>query len=82
MSRQFRTNLSALLCVLIVATGCHTLQPFYFQEDGDLSHYLDHVTDLEYPDVVTASLAEVEYAQGERRCDDETDQEANTATNP
>lgn len=63
MSRQMKSSLSVLLIALVVATGCHPTQPFYLQEDGDLSHYLDKVTDLEYPDVCAASLAEVTYAQ-------------------
>jgi outer membrane protein TolC len=75
MSRQFRTRLSSLLCVLIVAAGCHPTQPFYFHEDGDLSHYLNHVTDLEYADVCQASLAEVEYAQDPRTLSDPHDGE-------
>jgi outer membrane protein TolC len=75
MSRQFRTRLSALLCVLIVAAGCHPTQPFYVHEDGDLSHYLDHVTDLEYADVCQASLAEVEYAQAPNTLSDPHDGE-------
>ncbi len=56
MSRQSSTHLAFLLIALTVFTGCHPTQPFYFHEDGDLSHYLDHATDLEYPDVDTASL--------------------------
>ena len=29
----------------------HATQPFFFKEDGDLSHYMDVATDIEYPDV-------------------------------
>ncbi len=32
-------------------------------EDGDLSHYLDTATDIEYPDVEQAQLAEVQHAR-------------------
>ena len=63
MSRQTKSSLSVLLIALVVATGCHPTQPFYLEEDGDLSHYLDKVTELEYPDVCAASLAEVTYAE-------------------
>ena len=37
-------------------------QPFYLFEDGDLSHYLDVATEIDYPDVEEASLADVEGA--------------------
>ncbi|MGE0757000.1 MAG: TolC family protein [Pirellulaceae bacterium] len=60
MTRQFQKHLSLLLVVLTIATGCHPTQPFYFHEDGDLSHYLDRVTDLESPDVYEPRLAEVD----------------------
>jgi len=56
MSRQSSTHVAFLLIVLTALTGCHPTQPFFFHEDGDLSHYLDHATDREYPDVATATL--------------------------
>lgn len=59
MSLHTRSCLSVLLITMIFMTGCHPTQPFYLEEDGDLSHYLDKVQDLEYPDVAKASLAEV-----------------------
>lgn len=34
------------------------MQPFYFHNDGDLSHYLDHMQAIEYPDVEQAHLPE------------------------
>ena len=39
------------------------MQPFYFLEDGDLSHYVDVSTDIEYPDVEEPLLDEVTQAQ-------------------
>jgi len=45
--------------LLVAAVGCTPQQPFFFCEDGDLSHYLDKATEIEYPDVETASLDEV-----------------------
>jgi outer membrane protein TolC len=52
---QFRTR--CLLAVLaVVSSGCHPIQPHYLHEDGDLSHYLDVATDIEYPDVDTPSF--------------------------
>lgn len=48
----------ATLCVM----GCRPQQPFFLHEDGDLSHYVDKATQIEYPDVETESLSEVEKA--------------------
>lgn len=65
MNRQYRSNISLALCVLLLASGCQPTQPFFFQEDGkllgpgDLSHYMDIATDIEYPDVHEPSLDEV-----------------------
>ncbi len=47
---------------LMVASGCHPTQPFYYHEDGDLSHYIDRATQLEYPDVEETPLEEVTQA--------------------
>lgn len=59
MHRQTRTFWSIILCGSLLATGCTPTQPFYFMEDGDLSHYLDVATQIEYPDVEEPSLDEV-----------------------
>ena len=49
--------LSALLSfVALWATGCSPTQPFYFHEDGDLSHYVGMATNIEYPDSKTCSI--------------------------
>ena len=56
MSRQVIRFWSLALCWVVICTGCHPIQPFYFHEDGDLSHYLDVATTLETPDVETNSL--------------------------
>ncbi|MAN06136.1 MAG: hypothetical protein CMJ56_04600 [Planctomycetaceae bacterium] len=37
-------------CMAIAASGCAPRQPFYFFEDGDLSHYVGAVQKIEYPD--------------------------------
>ncbi len=47
---------------LMISTGCHPTQPFYYHEDGDLSHYLDRATQLEYPEVQETPLEEVTHA--------------------
>ena len=59
MNRSFRKLLSLVLSATVLVSGCSPTQPFYFKEDGDLSHYLDVATDLEYPDVEEPSLEEV-----------------------
>ncbi len=59
---------SLTLCVLLLTSGCKPIQPFFFQEDGnllgkgDLSHYMDIATDIEYPDVDACSIDEVQLA--------------------
>lgn len=59
MDRQFRDKLCILLAAAMTATGCAPTQPFYFMEDGDLSHYVDVATEIEYPDVEEPMLDEV-----------------------
>jgi outer membrane protein TolC len=62
MSRRVHTIWAILTSVTIASTGCHPQQPFYFHEDGDLSHYVDVATEIEYPDVCTQPLDEVTHA--------------------
>jgi len=68
MNGQIRLSTSLLLCALMLVSGCKPTQPFFFQEDGnllgpgDLSHYMDIATDIEYPDVEACSLDEVHSA--------------------
>ena len=65
MNRQIRSFTSLALCLLTLASGCAPKQPFFFSEDGkmfgkgDLSHYMDVATQIEYPDVDEPSLDEV-----------------------
>jgi outer membrane protein TolC len=59
MLRHYRSTLSLVLAAAVLATGCKPMQPFYLKEDGDLSHYLDVATQIEYPDVETQPLDEV-----------------------
>ncbi|MCA9174501.1 MAG: hypothetical protein KDB14_08445 [Planctomycetales bacterium] len=47
------------MLLLAAVTGCHPTQPFYFQNDGDLSSYLDAATQIEYPDVEHSTSPEV-----------------------
>jgi outer membrane protein TolC len=59
MSRQLQQALAWAMITLTVLTGCHPTKPFYINEDGDLSHYLDVATDIEFADVHECSLDEV-----------------------
>jgi outer membrane protein TolC len=58
LSRRFLA-LAFLATAAVLTTGCSPTQPFYFFEDGDLSHYVGMATNIEYPDVKTCSLQEV-----------------------
>lgn len=58
MSRHCRAFWSILLSFLTL-TGCTPSRTFYFHEDGDLSYYKGMATDIEYPDIESATLADV-----------------------
>jgi outer membrane protein TolC len=46
--------------LLVAATGCQPQQPFYFSHKApNPAHYVNTATEIEYPDVETASLDEV-----------------------
>ncbi|MHB8952481.1 MAG: TolC family protein [Pirellulaceae bacterium] len=63
MNRPMHRLVALLLIMLLTATGCSPTQPFYLHEDGDLSHYVATVTELENPDVTQISLEEVTQAR-------------------
>jgi len=63
MSRRVVKTWAVLLSILMLASGCHPMQPHYFLEDGDLSHYLDVATHIEEPDVHQAPLEEAAAAK-------------------
>ena len=48
---------------MVLITGCGPSQPFYFFDDGDMSHYKGVAIQVEYPDTDPDRLAEVEGAQ-------------------
>lgn len=60
MKRQLHALLAVWTSLAIVVSGCAPTQPYFFFEDGDLSHYVGMATNIEHPDVQTATLAEVE----------------------
>ncbi len=62
MNRRVHSVWTVFASAMIALAGCRPQQPLYFHENSDLSHYLNVATDLEYPDVKTTTLAEVEEA--------------------
>ena len=58
MPRRLRQLWVLLTCLSLLAGGCAPRQPFYFFEDGDLSHYVGAVQKIEYPDSDQAPLDE------------------------
>ncbi|MDZ7620476.1 MAG: hypothetical protein U1E05_26025, partial [Patescibacteria group bacterium] len=55
-------RLALLAATVAVVPGCMPQQPFYLFEDGDLSHYVNRATEIEYPDVDPLTLGEVDGA--------------------
>jgi hypothetical protein len=62
--------LSAALPIFI---GCHPQQPFYFGEDGDLSHYKGVATEIEYPDTQNPISPEADQASHPFSLENRTD---------
>lgn len=52
-----------LLFIFVLMTGCYPSQPMYLRDTGDLSYYLNQATEIEYPDVQTTRLNEVEHSR-------------------
>jgi outer membrane protein TolC len=61
MSQPYRKFWSLVLIASVLASGCKPQQPFYCK-DGNLSHYLDVATEIDYPDVEQPRLDEVNCA--------------------
>ena len=58
MNSLLRQLWAAATGIAIVASGCAPRQPFYFFEDGDLSHYVGAIQKIEYPDTCQEPLDE------------------------
>lgn len=58
MSKKIFRLVVSLQIGLVFLTGCHPTQPFYVGETGDLAHYIDTATRIEYPDLKCDSLPE------------------------
>ena len=46
----------------MLATGCTPTKPIYLNDTGNLTHFIDQATAIEYPDLETRTLDEVEQA--------------------
>ncbi|MBS0210671.1 MAG: TolC family protein [Planctomycetes bacterium] len=53
----------SIMLLAALAQGCSPSRPFYFRDDGDMSHYLGVATKVEYPDTKTDTLLEVTRSQ-------------------
>ena len=62
MSRQSPLLIAAFAACFIILAGCQPQQPFYFHEDPELSHYKGVATEIEYPDVDSCTLGDVQGA--------------------
>ena len=51
--------LAWIASVVLLTVGCTPSTPIYINDSGALNHYVDRATTIEYPDVSTASLDEV-----------------------
>lgn len=51
-----------VLAMLQWMIGCQPQQPMYLFEDGDLSHYIDKATEIEYPDIEVCTLPDAKDA--------------------
>jgi outer membrane protein TolC len=62
MSRQYPLLIAAIAACFIILAGCQPQQPFYFHEDPELTHYKGVATEIEYPDVDSCTLGDVQGA--------------------
>ncbi len=63
MSRRVHQIWAVLTSLMIAIPGCAPQQPYFIGEDGDLSHYVDVATSIDYPDACTETLEEVTGAE-------------------
>ena len=58
MHKKLIRSIATLQIGLTFLTGCHPTKPFYMGETGDLSHYIDTASRIEYPDLHSEPLPE------------------------
>jgi outer membrane protein TolC len=73
MSRRLNRIFALVAVVLMASIGCQPLQPAFFFEDGDLSHYVDVAQEIEYPDTYDAPIDEVTQSRAPLTLDSEGD---------
>ncbi len=54
--------LACTVCLVFAVSGCSPTKPLYLNDVGDLSHYIEQATKIEYPDVEYPTLDEVTQA--------------------
>ena len=62
MSCKPQKSIGMLLLATLVLVGCTPSQPLYLRDTGDLSHFVNQATQIEYPDLETTRLNEVEHS--------------------
>ena len=60
MSCKTPKSMALLLLASLVLAGCTPSQPLYLRDTGDLSYFVNQATQIEYPDLETTRLNEVE----------------------
>ena len=60
MSCKPQKSIAMLLLASLVLVGCTPSQPMYLRDTGDLSYFVNQATKIEYPDLETTRLNEVE----------------------
>src|SRR3989304_4064846 len=63
MRRQLSSLAMVSAAVVLAAAGCSPQQPFYFSRPKGGDHYVGVAQQIEYPDLETASLDEVNGAK-------------------
>ncbi len=63
MRRQFSSLAVVLVAAILAAAGCSPQQPFYFSPPKGGDHYVGVAQQIDYPDLETASLDEVNGAK-------------------
>ncbi len=63
MDRRHSRLWICLLIASLIVSGCQPTQPFFYNEDGDLSHYLDMATQVEFPDLESCPLPDAQDTQ-------------------
>ena len=53
-------KLIAALSLSVLSVGCMPSKPIYLNDTGNLNHFVDQATSIEYPDIQTRTLDEVE----------------------